>query len=117
MRWSPILTLCAAATAYVPRPTIVPFVRCVSTSPRLTVRCSVEKQTPSGLALQSRSGGVTPRVVLRASNDDDGAKIDLSTVDWSKADKVDAWAQWKNTIYFGSVAIAVLLPVFFLVVK
>ena len=54
------------------------------------------------------------RVVLRAGDDN---KIDLDSVDWSKADKADTWAQYKNFIYFGSVGIAVLLPVFFLVVK
>merc|ERR1719163_253883 len=79
------------------------------------------------LSLQSRSGGVAraaalrkqpamlpqSRVVMRG----DDNKIDLDSVDWSKADKADAWAQYKNAIYFGSAGIALLLPIFFLVVK
>ena len=108
--------LCAAASAFAFQPGTVRAV------PTLTL------QRSAGLNLQSRSGGVARaaalrkqpamvpqgRVVLRAGDDN---KIDLDSVDWSKADKADAWAQYKNFIYFGSVGIAVLLPVFFLVVK
>ena len=107
--------LCAAASAFAFQPGTVRAV------PTLTL------QRSAGLNLQSRSGGVAraaalrkqpamlpqSRVVMRG----DDNKIDLDSVDWSKADKADTWAQYKNFIYFGSVGIAVLLPVFFLVVK
>ncbi len=111
--------MCATALAYVPAQSL-PRARRGHAAARLTVTAKTFHNTGgSGLSLQSRSGAVTRaaqtppaprRVVLQA-------KIDLDEVDWSKADKADAWAQWKNTIYFGSVGLAVLLPVFFLVVK
>ena len=90
-----------------------------------TVRAvpTLSLQRNAGLNLQSRSGGVAraaalrkqpamlpqSRVVMRG----DDNKIDLDSVDWSKADKADAWAQYKNAIYFGSAGIALLLPIFF----
>jgi hypothetical protein len=54
-------------------------------------------------------------LALRAKNDDGAPKLDLSELGDPNDDGLDLWATWKNTIYGGSIAIAVLLPVFFIV--
>ena len=44
----------------------------------------------------------------------EGAKVDLSELgDPNEVSKGDAWANWKNTIYGGSIVIAIVIPLFF----
>ena len=82
---------------------------------RMTVTAKVFHNYGSGLNLQSRSGGVeraarmrSSPLVLQASGDDDGAKIDLSSVDWDKANKTDLWATWK--VRAGGRCVLLVLP-------
>ena len=57
-------------------------------------------------------------VVLAAGKDDDysAPKIEFDP-DAVSTGGVDLWSTWKNSIYVGSIAIGVLLPVFFFFVR
>mmetsp|Transcript_27523 Transcript_27523/g.84961 ORF Transcript_27523/g.84961 Transcript_27523/m.84961 type:complete len:112 (-) Transcript_27523:51-386(-) len=55
--------------------------------------------------------------VVLFAGDDEAPKIDFTDEQIANAGKRDLWADWKNGIYIGSVAIGVLLPVFFFFVR